>query len=165
MKKEIIKALNDQMNFEFYSAHIYLSMASYAAELGLPGFEHWLMTQYEEEVFHARKFYGFIVSRDAKAVIKGFEDPEVDFGSLVGMLEVALGHERVVSERINDLMTLAEQEKDHATKSFLLWFVDEQVEEEETFVDLITKVKLVKDAGLYMLDKELSARTFSPPAK
>jgi ferritin len=165
MKKEMLDALNAQMNFEFFSAHIYLSMASYAAELGLTGFENWLLVQYEEEVFHARKFFGYIVSRGERPIIKGFENPEVDFKSILSTLETALHHERIVTSRINDLMKLADSINDYATRSFLLWFVDEQVEEEESFNDLILKVKLVKDAGLYMLDKELSTRTFTPSAE
>jgi ferritin len=165
MEQKMIDALNEQMNFEYYSAHIYLSMAAYAGELGLAGFEHWLMTQYEEEVFHAQKFYHYIVSRNGRAVVKGFEDPEKDFDSLVSMLETALDHERIVTGRINDLVKLADQLDDYATHNFLQWYVGEQVEEEETFTDLIQKVKLVKDAGLYMLDKELQSRTFTPPAQ
>ncbi len=163
MNQKMIDALNDQMNFEYYSAHIYLSMAAYAGELGLPGFEHWLLTQYEEEVFHAQKFYHYIVSRDGRAVIKGFEDPEIDFGSLRKMLTTALDHERIVTSKINDLVSLAAELQDYATHNFLQWYISEQVEEEETFTDLIQKVDLVKDAGLYILDKELAERTFTPP--
>ncbi len=163
MKQKMIDALNDQMNFEYYSAHIYLSMAAYAGELGLAGFEHWLLTQYQEEVFHAQKIYHYIVSRDGRAVIKGFEDPDMDFGSLIDMLKSALDHERIVTERINDLVGLSNELKDYATHNFLQWYVSEQVEEEETFTDLIQKVRLVKDAGLYILDNELKARTFTPP--
>jgi ferritin len=163
MEQKMIDALNDQMNFEYYSAHIYLSMAAYAGELGLAGFENWLLTQYEEEVFHAQKFYHYIVARDGRAFVKGFEDPEKDFESLQSMLEIALNHEKVVSERINDLVTLSNDLSDYATHNFLQWYISEQVEEEETFTDLIQKVRLVKDAGLYILDNELKTRTFTPP--
>ena len=165
MEQKMLDALNDQMNFEYFSAHIYLSMAAYAGELGLAGFEHWLITQYEEEVFHAQKFYHYIVSRDGRAVLKGFEDPEKDFDSLLSMLEIALGHERIVTGRINDLVKLSNDLSDYATHNFLQWYISEQVEEEETFNDLIQKVKLVKDAGLYILDNELKTRTFTPPTQ
>lgn len=165
MEQKMIDALNEQMNFEYYSAHIYLSMASFAGDLGLAGFEHWLITQYEEEIFHAQKFYHYIVSREGRAIVKGFEDPEVNFKSLQKMLETALDHERIVTSRINDLVSLSNDLKDYATHNFLQWYVSEQVEEEETFTDLIQKVKLVKDAGLYILDNELKTRTFTPPAK
>jgi len=165
MEQKMIDALNEQMNFEYYSAHIYLSMASFAGDLGLAGFEHWLITQYEEEIFHAQKFYHYIVSREGRAIVKGFEDPEVNFESLQKMLETALDHERIVTSRINDLVSLSNDLKDYATHNFLQWYVSEQVEEEETFTDLIQKVKLVKDAGLYILDNELKTRTFTPPAK
>ena len=163
MEQKMIDALNDQMNFEYYSAHIYLSMAAFAGELGLAGFEHWLITQYEEEVFHAQKFYHYIVSRGGRVRVKGFEDPEKDFDSLLAMLETALNHERIVTQRIHDLVTLSSEISDYATHNFLQWYLSEQVEEEDTFTDLIQKVKLVKDAGLYILDNELKTRTFTAP--
>ncbi len=165
MEQKMLDALNEQMNFEYYSAHIYLSMAAYAGELGLAGFEHWLITQYEEEVFHAQKFYHHIVARGGRAVIKGFEDPEEDYDSLLAMLKTALEHEKIVTARIHDLVKLSDKLNDYATHNFLQWYISEQVEEEETFTDLIQKVELVKDAGLYILDNELKSRTFTPPSE
>lgn len=162
MNKKLEVAINAQLNFEIESAHVYLAMLGYVSTLGLPGFENWLQVQYEEELAHSKKFMKFINERNGRVVITGFENPRNDYTSLLEVFEVALNHEYEVTSRINDIMTIAHEEKDYATISFLQWFIDEQVEEEDNFSTLIDQIKLVKDAGLYMLDKELALRVFVP---
>jgi len=137
-------------------------MQSYISTLGLDGFENWFGIQFEEELAHARKFIKHMNDRGARVEIRGFEDPRNDFSSLLEALEVSLAHEKGVTSRINDILSIAHEVKDYASISFLQWYVDEQVEEEDNFRNLIGKVKLLKDAGLYMLDKELLARVFVP---
>ncbi len=165
MDKRLEDAINEQLNFEFESAHVYLAMAGYVATLGLEGFENWMYVQYEEEISHARKFIDYINERGGRVRIKGFETPRNDFDSLLEVLEVSLGHEKLVTSKINNLMKIAYEVQDYAAISFLQWYVTEQVEEEDNFSKLIDKVKLVKDAGLYHLDKEVGARVFVPIAK
>jgi len=169
MKKEMIildkkleAAINEQLNFEIESAHIYLAMAGYIATLGLEGFESWMMVQYEEELAHAKKFINYINDRGGRVQIKGFTDPDNEFKSLLDVLEISLHHEKEVTRRINNLMRIAYEVNDYAAVSFLQWYIDEQVEEEDNFNKLIEKVKLVKDLGLYQLDKEMLLRVFVP---
>jgi ferritin len=140
-------------------------MQGYIGTLGLPGFENWLAVQYEEELAHAKKFMKYINERGGRVIIKGFEDPRTDYSSVLEVFEVALEHEFEVTRRINDIMKMAHEENDYATISFMGWYVDEQVEEEDNFSTLIDQIKLVKDAGLFMLDKELAARVFVDPTK
>ena len=163
MNKTLVDAINKQLNYEFESAHVYLAMQAYVATLGLEGFENWLGVQYEEEVFHARKFVTYLNERGANVVITGFETPKAEFTSLLDVFETALEHEKGVTARINNLMKIAHEVNDYAAISFLQWYVDEQVEEEDNFNKLIDKIKLVGGPGLYMLDKELLTRTFVPP--
>jgi len=163
MNKKLVDAINTQINYEIESAHIYLAMASYISTLGLEGFESWMMVQYDEELAHAKKFINYLNERGARVEIKGFENPRNDFESLLDVFEVSLQHELSVTDRINNLMSISHDVKDYAAISFLQWFVDEQVEEEDNFGKLIDKIKLVKDAGLYMLDKEVGARVFVDP--
>jgi len=163
MNKKLEVAINEQLNFEIESAHVYLAMLGYVATLGLPGFENWLSVQYEEELAHAKKFMKFVNERNGKVIIKGFEDPRTEYASLLEVFEVALSHEHEVTARINNIMKIAHEEADYATISFMQWFIDEQVEEEDNFSTLIEQIKLVKDAGLYMLDKELLTRVFVDP--
>ena len=165
MNQKLVDAINEQLNYEIESAHIYLAMAGYVGTLGLDGFENWLMVQYEEELAHAKKFMGYINERGGRVAIKGFEDPENDYNSLLEVFEVSLKHEYTVTERINNLMSIAHEVKDYAAISFLGWYVEEQVEEEDNFGKMIDKIKLVKDAGLYLLDKEAAERVFVPIPK
>lgn len=163
LNQKLIDAINEQINYEIESAHIYLAMGSYISTIGLDGFENWMMIQYQEELAHARKFINYMQNRAARVEIKGFGDPENNFKSLLEVLEKSLAHEKTVTTRINNLMKIAHEVSDYAAISFLQWFVDEQVEEEDNFSKLIDKVKLVKDAGLYMLDKEVALRVFVDP--
>ncbi len=165
MNKKLVDEINKQISLEFYSKHFYLSMAAYASANDLPGFENWLLVQGDEENFHAMKFYNYLNQRNEKVVIFGFEDPPVEFSSVLDAFEKGLAHEKIVTDRINFLMSIAHEEKDYAAVNFLNWYVDEQVEEEESFSTMIGKLKLVGDGmGLYELDKEAAVRTFTPPA-
>lgn len=165
MNKRLVDAINEQLNFEIESGHIYLAMAGYISTLGLEGFENWMMVQYDEELAHAKKFITYLGERGARVHVAGFETPRNEYSSLLEAFEVSLGHEKEVSRRINELMTIAHEVKDYAAISFFQWYVEEQVEEEDNFSKLIDKIKLVKDAGLYMLDKEVALRVFVPIAK
>jgi len=162
MNKKLVDAINTQINYEIESAHVYLAMQSYISTLGLDGFENWFGIQFEEELAHARKFIKYMNDRGARVEIRGFEDPRNEFSSILEVLEVSLAHEKGVTDRINNLMTIAHEVKDYAAVSLLQWYVDEQVEEEDNFSKLIGQVKLVKDAGLYILDQELLTRVFVP---
>lgn len=166
LSKELSKAINDQLTFELYSGHIYLSMAAYCADLGLDGFVNFFVEQEKEERFHAMKFFNYLSDRDERVNLGGFEAPPVEFNSVLHAFEEALAHEKIVTGRINDLMDIALSDKDHASVSFLNWFIDEQVEEEATFSTLISKIRLIGDygPGLLQLDAELATRTFTPPA-
>lgn len=163
LDKKMEQLLNEQMNFEFYSAHVYLAMAGFAAEAGLPGFQNWFEVQYEEEIFHARRFMQFIMAAGGRLDMQGFENPVNDYKSILDAFETTLHHEQEVSGRIHNIMVEAHKAHDYKTTSFLQWFIDEQVEEEENAMDIISKIKLVKDVGLYMLDKDMAGRTFTPP--
>ncbi len=164
LSKKLEDALNAQFNYEIESAHIYLAMAGYTSYLGLDGFTNWFMAQYEEELFHAKKIMKFISDKGGRVEVRSFETPRNKFSSLLEVFEETLKHEEDVTKKFYDIMDIALEEREHATKSFLQWFIDEQVEEEASVGDMINKIKLVKDAGLYLLDQEAAKRTFSEPA-
>jgi ferritin len=92
--------------------------------------------------------------------------PPTDWNSPQAVFEETLKHEQHVTSRINDLVDLAQELKDHATNSFLQWFVDEQVEEEESVDEVLQSLKLNENnpGGLFMIDKELAQRAFVAPA-
>lgn len=166
MKPKIEKAFNDQINWEMYSGYIYLAMASYFSDKGLSGFARWMKNQAGEELFHAMKMYDYVNERGGRAVLKEIGAPPKEWKSSLDAFETALEHEQGVTERINKMMDLAIKEKDHASASFLQWYVDEQVEEEDSVGEIVAKLKLIGDGGAaYMLDKELGARVFTWPAQ
>lgn len=162
MNQKLADAINTQLNFEIESAHVYLAMQTYVSTLGLEGFENWFGIQYEEELAHAKKFINYMNERGARVEIRGFETPRNEFKTLLEVFEVSLEHEKEVTRRINNLMKIAYEIHDYASISFLQWYVDEQVEEEDNFQKIIDKLKLFGDEGLYMLDKDLAARVFVP---
>ncbi len=166
LSEKIEAALNDQMNFEIYSANIYLSMAMWFDSKNLAGCAKWMKTQYQEEIFHAMKMYGFIDERGGRGVLKGIPEPQADWATPLAAFENALAHEQIVTGRINDLVSLAVDEKDHATANFLQWYVAEQVEEEASVDGVVQQLRLMEGAagGLFMLDRELGQRVFTPPA-
>lgn len=167
LSEKLHKALNEQMNFEFYSAHAYLAMAAYCTDESYDGFANFFLVQAEEERFHAMKFYNFLSDLGYRATIHGFQHPENEFSSLLDAFEKALLHEKEVTRRIYNLADIALDEREHATMAFLKWFIDEQVEEESSFETLIAKIKRIeKDSNaIFMLDAELAQRTFTPAAE
>lgn len=165
VSETLINKLNEQMNFEFYSAHTYIGMAAYCDSIELEGFANFFLRQAEEEQFHAMKFYNYIKDMDGRVVIKGMNDPKVEYQSIEDVFRTALAHEKEVTSRIYSIMDVAQAEKQYATISLLNWFVDEQVEEEANFSNLVSKVKKLQDnqLALYEMDKELALRVFTPP--
>jgi len=165
LSAKLLSALNDQINYEFESAHIYLAMASYCASEDLNGFENFFIVQAEEERFHAMKFYNYVNEMDGRVTLTSMGNPQNEFESILAAFEETLIHEKSVTERIYNLMDLATEEREHATISVLKWFIDEQVEEEATAKTIIKKLKMLKDNphGIFMLDQELAGRVFTPP--
>jgi ferritin len=160
LSKTIQDAMNEQIKNELYSAYLYLSMAAYYDSMNLLGFAHWMRVQAQEEIGHAMKFYDFIYDRGGRVVLKAIDQPPAEFQSPLHVFEEALAHERRVTGMINNLYTLAIQEQDYASQSFLKWFVDEQVEEERSAAQIIETLKMIGDhkGALFMLDRELGQR-------
>ncbi len=164
MTQRMIDALNDQIKWEFYSSYLYLSMSAYFSDLGMSGFANWMWTQSREEVYHGMKFFKFVNERGGRVKLMPIDQPTHTWESPLHVFEDALAHERVVTQRINDLANLAIEDKDHATNIFLQWFITEQVEEEDSFNELLGKLKLIdgRGEGLFMIDKDLGARVYTP---
>jgi len=169
IKEKMLEPLNKQVNWEMYSSYFYLSMSAYFESLGFKGFANWMRVQAEEELFHAMKIYDYIVSRGGRITLLQIDQPQAEWTSPLKVFEDVLAHEQKVTGLINGLVDLAIQEKDHATWSMLQWFVNEQVEEESNAEEIVQKMRMVseeKGVGLlYMLDKEMATRVFTPPAK
>jgi len=167
ISKKMTEALNDQINAELYSAYLYFAMSSYASNKGLDGIASWMAVQAKEEMTHAEKLYDYVNSQGEHVILGAIEKPPSEFESARHIFEETLEHEREVTRLINQLVDLAASESDHATHNFLQWFVAEQVEEEETASTILSKFELAGDhvGALFMLDSQLGARSFTPPAE
>lgn len=165
ISKKMEEALNGQVNAEMYSAYLYLSMESYFKSLDLNGFANWMRVQTQEEMVHAMKIYDFINGRGGRILLKAIEGPPTQWDSPRAVFEAAYAHEQKVTGLINGLVDMAIKEKDHATHTFLQWFVNEQVEEEASADTVVQQLKMMENApgGLFMLDRELAQRVFTPP--
>jgi Ferritin-like protein len=159
---KMMDAFNEQIKNEFYSAYMYLAMSAYFADMGLPGFASWMRVQAQEEVTHATKMYDYVLSRGGQVVLKAIDAPPASWKSPLDVLEAGLAHEKFVTKCLNEMTDLAIKEKDHAAQIFLTWYITEQVEEEQSFGDIVSALKLISGdgRGLLMLDRELAARTF-----
>lgn len=162
--KRMEKALNAQINKEFYSAYLYLAMSAWCNKNNMPGSEHWFRIQYEEEIIHMTKMFDYVMQHGGEARLMKIDEPPADFGSVSGTFEASLKHERFVTQSINELLDVAVEEKDHATQVFLQWFITEQVEEEANVKEIVERLKMIGDNGaaLMMIDDKLSQRL--PPA-
>ena len=166
LSSKMQEALNAQINAEYYSSYLYLSMSAYADTLGLKGFANWFRVQAQEENFHTMKFYTYINDRRGTVQLTAIDGPPTTWESPVALFEAALKHEQMVTDRINKLADLAVAEHDHATHTLLEWFISEQVEEESVADNIVHQLKLMKGSGdgLYLLDRELGSRVYTAPA-
>lgn len=159
------EAINKQINAEFYSAYLYLSMSAYFEDINLPGFANWMRIQFEEEQFHALMFVDYLAERGGRVKLEAIEQPKLEWKNPIDVFEETLAHERHVTKLINDIAEIAEEEKDRATRNKLIWFIDEQVEEESAAENILNQLKLIggEGHGMLMLDREFAARVFNPP--
>ncbi len=166
MDKKVSELLNEQVNKEFYSAYLYLDMANFYSAKGLDGFANWYEIQAKEEQDHAMLFYQYLHNNSQPVTLEAIGKPDKVYESLMDPLTAALAHEQYVTSLINAIYAAAQAANDFRTIQFLDWFVKEQGEEEKNSSDMITKMELFGSdpKGLYMLNSELSGRTYSAPS-
>jgi ferritin len=166
VNEKMESAINEQINWELYSSYLYMSMAAYFESINLKGCSSWMRKQAMEELTHVKRFYDFLTARGGRVLLSEIKAPPTEWETPLTVFEETLKHEQHVTSRINDLVDLSLELRDHATNSFLKWFVDEQVEEEESVDEVLQSLKLNESnpGGLFMIDKELAQRAFVPPA-
>ena len=161
LKPKMIEAINRQLNAEFYSAYLYLSMSAYFESEGLKGFAGWMRTQAMEETVHAMKFYRYLADQGAPIKMVEIAGPPTKWMSALDVFENTFRHEQKVTGLIKDLVSLARTIEDNITERFLGWYVKEQVEEEESAEKGVKKIKSASD--IKVLDQEMGQRAFTPP--
>lgn len=165
ISEKMEKAFLEQINAEFYSEYLYLSMKAYFANLNLNGFVNWMDVQIQEEHSHAMGMFDYVIERGGKIELETIKKPDTNWASPLAVFEAVLAHEEWVTSRINALMDVAEDVKDRAAMIFLSWYLKEQVEEESNVGGVLAQLKMIGDDkhALYALDKELASRTFTAP--
>ena len=166
ISKKLHDAINAQINAELWSAYLYLAMSLDAENKGYKGVANWFFVQFQEEQDHARIFMNYLNSVDAKVTLLPIDEVPAQWDSVLEMFKHTLEHEKKVTSLINNLAFIANEDRDFASINRLTWFIDEQVEEEESARDMITAFEVVEGNkyGMYMLDKELAARTYTQPS-
>lgn len=161
LKATMLDNLNGQINSEVYSAYLYFSMAGYFESINLKGFANWMEIQAQEELSHAHRLYSYIINKGERPKMAAIDAPPQDWSSPLDAMQDVYNHECKISEQINDSVSHALKESDHSTNTMLLWFVNEQVEEEAAADDVVQKLKLISDnsTGLFLLDSELGKRS------
>ena len=166
LSQKLHDAINAQINAELWSAYLYLAMSMDAEAKGYKGVANWFYVQFQEEQAHARIFMNYLNSRDAKVTLLPIAEVPATWNSVLDMYKQTLEHEKKVTSLINNLAYIANEDRDFASINRLNWFIDEQVEEEESARDMIATVEAVEDNkyGMYMLDKVLAARVYNVPS-
>ena len=157
--------INNQIQKEFYSEYLYLSMQAYFTSLNLDGFANFFQVQTQEEHAHGMLFFNFVQETGGKITLQSLEKPRTEFESPIQVFQLALEHEKLVTKSIYNLIDSALEEKDYTSHTFLQWFINEQREEEASLDKIIAKLKLIGDdgKGILMLDTELASRVYTPP--
>lgn len=162
INEKVQDILNSQINKEFYSAYLYLAMSAYFDKAGLYGFSNWTKVQAKEEVDHGMILFDYIVEQDGRVKLTEIEAPETEFLNPLQVFEKILEHEKFVTESINCVANMSDDECDLATRQFIDWYISEQIEEEANALNVIKKLKMFGDdkSSLYHVDKELSKREY-----
>ena len=157
----MIKAIDKQINAEFYSSYLYLSMASYCESAHFAGCANWMKAQAREEDEHAMRFYAYLFEQGAKVTLAAIDAPPTTWKSPLDVFKQVYAHEMKVTGLIHDLLKLAKAQNDPTTENALQWFVKEQVEEEANAKAIVDKLEMIGDdaGGLATLDKKLGERT------
>lgn len=166
LNEKVTKLLNEQINKELFSAYLYLDMANYYQHRGLEGFANWFTVQAQEEQGHAMLFVKYLQNNGFEVVLEALAKPTHPFEDFKAPLLKSLEHEEFVTASIHHIYEVAAQFKDYRTMEFLNWFVKEQGEEEKNANELIQKFEMIGShpSGLYVMDRELKSRTYSPPS-
>ena len=166
LSSKLHSAINAQVNAELWSAYLYLAMSLDAEAKGYKGVANWFYIQFQEEQAHARIFMNYLNSRDAKVELLPIDAVPSTWESVLDMFRQTLEHEKKVTSLIQNLVAIAKEDRDYASENRLIWFIDEQIEEEESARDMIFNLEAVEGNkyGMYMLDKDLASRVYNVPS-
>jgi ferritin len=154
--------MNEQIKHEMESYYIYLSMAAYFHSVSLDGMAHWMRVQAHEEMVHAMKFFDHIIDRGGEVKLLDLKQLKTEWSAPLEAFEDAYEHEQFITDKINKIYDVVRAEKDYAAEPLVNWFVEEQIEEEDSTSKVVDMLKRIENSkgGLFMIDRELGSRPF-----
>ena len=160
LSTSVLSKLNEQIEVEFYSSNLYLQMGSWCEANNFTGAAKFLIEHADEEMEHMRRVFNYINSSGSQAIIPALKQPPHEYGSLLSIFEEIYQHECYVTSTINTLVATTTQENDYFTLNFLQWYVEEQHEEEQLFLVVLERMRMVEGSksGLLIIDKELASK-------
>jgi ferritin len=160
ISEKINQIINEQINKEFYSGYLYLSMSANLHEIGLFGFASWLKIQAKEEVEHGLRLLDYLLERNSYVTLQQIRTPEFEFNGVISVFNTLYEHEKCITNAVMQIAKLAEEECDRQTLSFIDWFIEEQTEEEQQVKSIIKRLEIFGEdkVALYLMDKELAGR-------
>ncbi len=164
MNKELLQRLNEQIALEIESARLYLEMAGYFNEEGLDGMGNWMYYQHLEEMNLAMKIWHHLDERGERPKMLGINKPMDEFESVMDVWEKALEHEKFITKQFDEMMKIAMDNQEYKSFTMLQWFVDEQVEEEDTFGGIVDKLRWSDCAkpAVMQMNAAMATRGYSP---
>lgn len=144
MDKQLFDNLNKQMNDEYHAAYLYNALSAGCGELNRHGAESWLRIHADEEVEHAERIRDFLQDKGYTVEFTGIEAVDKNVTSMLDTFQRALEHENIITGQIKDLYAEAVEKQDFEVQVFLNWFIEEQVEEEALFGEI---VEVLEDIG------------------
>ena len=141
LKQTVVDAINTQVVEEFTASLQYTAISLYFDAETLPQLSHFFDLQAAEEHMHAMKLLNYITEAGGQPIVPATKPVKNHFESVEEAVELALNQELKVTEQINNLVSVADSEKDYLTHQFLQWFVVEQLEEVSSMSDLLNIVR------------------------
>lgn len=165
ISEEMNKMINQQINAEIWSSYLYLSMSLQAELIGYRGVANWFLVQSREELDHSRMLQKYLMAQESAVKLLPIHQVQTEWATPLEMFVQALEHERSVTKMIHTIMRQAQSEHDYATCSRMTWFIDEQVEEEETCTELVQRLEQAAQSPCYFMqiDYELQNRQYKQP--
>ncbi|RIY33377.1 hypothetical protein CJP74_01970 [Psittacicella melopsittaci] len=159
LKQSVIDVLNQQLNYELHSSNIYLQMSNWCRTQGLLGAASFFKSHAEEEYQHFKRIWKHLEDNNVRPHVGVVPAVNIETKDLRSVLEQAYQHEQFVSSAINNCVKVAQEAQDYKTFNFLQWFVDEQVEEESLFSDILGKFDIAGNDGIavYYVDRDIES--------
>jgi bacterioferritin B len=156
--ERFLDALNAQVAREFAAAHQYVAVGNYYAAETYPRLAAFFYGQADEERQHAMKMVNYLLDRGSAPDVGAIDSPRQSFGDHVEPIKIALEQEKKVTVRISELFEIARETRDFQSEQFMLWFLEEQVEEEASMSDLLAVAERTRTVPM-LLEEYLARET------